>query len=190
MAETPVLWDLTPGNAPSVEWVVRRTRPEIEGVLVERRNENACEVAWGLSGDRSVHPMTELAVNLAGKGRFSVLCGLVNGLRLKKINTPIWISDPDRQGSWCLADKRSQAVALRWQGQPGQSAAEALRSLCDAVEYGDYPPTRKGRPPGPPWKAITLRLKLPVIEALRRKGPTVTRAATDLLEAALSKETP
>lgn len=52
-------------------------------------------------------------------------------------------------------------------------------------------PTRKGRPPGPPWKAITLRLKAPVIEALRLRGPTVTRAATDLLEAALTpKETP
>lgn len=50
---------------------------------------------------------------------------------------------------------------------------------------------RTGRPPGPPRKTITLRLKLPLIEALRQRGPTVTRAATDLLEAALSpKETP
>ena len=50
---------------------------------------------------------------------------------------------------------------------------------------------RLGRPPGPKWKPITIRLKLPVIEALRQRGPTVTRAATDLLEAALApKETP
>lgn len=53
------------------------------------------------------------------------------------------------------------------------------------------PPVRKGRPPDPPWKAITIRLPLPVIEALRQRGPTVTRAATDLLKAALApKETP
>ena len=52
-------------------------------------------------------------------------------------------------------------------------------------------PTRKGRPPGPKQWTVTIRLKKPVIEALRQRGPTVTRAATDLLEAALApKETP
>lgn len=195
MADLPVLWDLTPDRAHASlrasGWIVRRAHPEDEGILEECRDGSTCEVFFD-STKRGVLPMSDLAINLSGKGQRTALCWLTDGLRLKRVGTPAWRPDPDRPGGWCLVDKTSGRIACRWQGQPGQSAAEALRSLCDAAEAGHYPPHRNqgGRPPGPPRRTITVRLSLPAVAALVQRGPTLTRAATDLLEAALSpKET-